>query len=106
MTNCRFSVLLTIVLVIGTNLHAEQPFAASTVVVYNKTAPDAPELARFYAQKRGIASDHIIGLTCSLAEEISRDEYDATIANRLREIFKAKNWWTLRETEDHHEAVM
>src|SRR5690349_17371438 len=76
---------------------AEQPLAASTVVVYNKTAPDAAELARFYAQKRGIGSDRIVGLTCSLAEEISRDEYDSTIANRLREIFKAKQWWTMRE---------
>jgi uncharacterized protein (TIGR03790 family) len=85
---------------------AEQPLAASTVVVYNKTAPDGAELARFYAQKRGIAFDHIVGLTCSLAEEITRDEYDATIANRLREIFKAKHWWTTRETEDHQEAVL
>ena len=85
---------------------AEQPLAESTVVVYNKTAPDGAELARFYAQKRGIASDHIVGLTCSLAEEITRDEYDATIANRLRDVFKAKKWWQMRETEDHQEAVM
>lgn len=85
---------------------AEPPLAASTVVVYNKTAPDGAELARFYAQKRGIASDHVVGLPCSLAEEITRDEYDATIANRLREIFKAKHWWTIRETEDHQEAVL
>ena len=85
---------------------AEQPLAESTVVVYNKTAPDGAELARFYAQKRGIASDHIVGLTCSLAEEITRDEYDATIANRLRDVFKAKHWWQMRETEDHQEAVM
>lgn len=84
---------------------AEQPLTALTVIVYNKTASDGVELARFYAQKRGIAPDHIVGLTCSLAEEISRDEYDATIANRLREIFKAKKWWTTRETEDHQEAV-
>jgi uncharacterized protein (TIGR03790 family) len=84
---------------------AEQPLTALTVIVYNKTASDGAELARFYAQKRGIAPDHIVGLTCSLAEEISRDEYDATIANRLREIFKAKKWWITRETEDHQEAV-
>ncbi|HJT45402.1 MAG TPA: TIGR03790 family protein [Chthoniobacterales bacterium] len=85
---------------------AEQPLTASTIVIYNKTSPDGADLARFYAQKRGIPSDHIVALTCSLAEEISRDEYNATIANRLREIFKAKKWWTVRETEDHQEAVM
>jgi uncharacterized protein (TIGR03790 family) len=93
-------------LIAGQLYAAEQPLTAWTVIVYNKTAPDSADLARFYAQKRGIASDHIVGLTCSLAEEISRDEYDATIANRLREIFKAKKWWTTRETEDHHEALM
>ena len=101
-----FSALIAFFLIGGQSAVAEQAFAASTVIVYNKTAPDALELAKFYAQKRGIASDHIVGLTCSLAEEISRDEYDSTIANRLREIFKAKKWWTTRETEDHREAVM
>jgi uncharacterized protein (TIGR03790 family) len=106
MTRCRFLVSFVVLFVIAFKTRAEQPFAASTVVVYNKTAPDGPELARFYAQKRSIASDHILGLTCSLAEEITRDEYDATIANRLREIFKAKHWWTMRETDDHQEAVM
>ncbi|HLW36517.1 MAG TPA: TIGR03790 family protein [Chthoniobacterales bacterium] len=84
---------------------AETSLPALTVVVYNKTAPEAADLARFYAEKRGIAPDHVIGLTCSLAEEITRDEYDSTIANRLREIFKAKQWWTTRETEDHHEIL-
>jgi len=98
--------LLLLLLLAPAARAAEQPLAAATVVVYNKTAPDAADLARFYAQKRGIPTDHIVGLTCSLTEEISRDEYDATIANRLREIFKAKKWWTVRETEDHREAVL
>ena len=104
MARCRFYLLLLVFH--SATARAEQPLAASTVVVYNKTSPDGAELARFYAQKRGIASDHIVGLTCSLAEEITRDEYDATIANRLREIFKAKHWWTTRETPEHQEAMM
>jgi uncharacterized protein (TIGR03790 family) len=104
MRHCR-SCLLLLLLFTPVVRAAEQPLTALTVIVYNKTASDGAELARFYAQKRGIAPDHIVGLTCSLAEEISRDEYDATIANRLREIFKAKKWWITRETEDHQEAV-
>ena len=98
--------LMACVLGAAQSAGSEQPLAGATVIVYNKTAPDAAELARFYAQKRGIATDHIVGLTCSLAEEISRDEYDSTIANRLREIFKTKQWWMMRASEDHHEAVM
>jgi uncharacterized protein (TIGR03790 family) len=85
---------------------AEQPLAASTIVVYNKAALDSPELARFYAQKRGITSDHIVGLTCSTDEEITREEYDANIAGPLRETFKTRKWWTLRETPEQQTVVM
>src|SRR5689334_16044055 len=102
----HFRSYLLLLCLLAATTRADQPLAASTVVVYNKTASDGAELARFYAQKRGIASDHIIGLTCSLAEEITREEYDATIANRLREIFQAKHRGTMRETEDHEQAVM
>ena len=84
---------------------AEQPLAAATIVLYNKAAPDSVQLARFYAQQRGIARDHLVGLTCSAEEEISREEYDTTIANPLREIFKTRRWWTLHETPDRGESV-
>jgi len=39
----------------GSARAAEQSLAASTVVIYNKTASDSAELARFYAKQRGIA---------------------------------------------------
>jgi len=77
---------------------AEQPLAQSTIVLYNKAVADSVELAKFYAEKRGIAPDHVIGLTCSTEEEISREEYDTTIADPLREIFKQRHWWTLNES--------
>ena len=84
---------------------AEQPLAASTIVVYNKTAPDSVELAKFYAQQREIAPDHLIGLTCSSEEEISREEYDMTIADPLREIFKQRHWWTLGDLPSQTPSV-
>lgn len=85
---------------------AEQPLAESTVVIYNKAAPDSSELARFYAQQRGIASDHIVGLNCSVDEEIMRAEYDINIAAPLRETFKGRGWWTLGETPEGKTTVM
>jgi len=88
-----------------TAVAAEQPLAAATIVLYNKAAPDSVALAKFYAQQRGIARNHLVGLACSTEEEISRDEYDTTIANPLREIFKTRHWWTLRETPDQKESV-
>jgi uncharacterized protein (TIGR03790 family) len=77
---------------------AEQPLAQSTIVLYNKTVSDSVELAKFYAQQRGIAPDHLVGLTCSTEEEISREEYDTAIADPLREIFKQRRWWTWNES--------
>src|ERR1051326_3031379 len=78
-------------------LFAEKPLAPATIVVFNQDVPESVELAKFYAQKRGIARDHLIGLSISRTEEISREEYDAMIRNPLRAIFKERGWWTLKE---------
>jgi len=72
---------------------AEKSLAPATIVVFNQDVPESVELAKFYAQKRGIARDHLIGLSISRTEEISRDEYDTMIRKRLREIFKERGWW-------------
>src|SRR6266852_559591 len=102
-----FSLLLMLVIAVALDARAaEEPLSASTIVVYNKAVPDSVELAKFYAQQRGIARDHLVGLTCSTEEEINRDDYDATIADPLREIFKARHWWTMRETPEQTEGVL
>ena len=77
---------------------AEQPLADLTIVVYNKAVPESVELAKFYAEKRGIAPDHLIGLDCSTEEEITREQYDATIAGPLRDVFSQRHWWTVNES--------
>jgi len=79
--------------------------AQATVVVYNRAAPDSASLARFYAQARHIASDHLLGLDCPTDEEISRQEYDETIAEPLRKIFTERKWWTLRTNADNQPTV-
>lgn len=84
---------------------AEPPLADSTIVIYNNAVPESAALAKFYAQQRGIAREHLVGLDCSVEEEISREEYETTIAAPLREIFKTRHWWTLRETSEGQEAV-
>jgi uncharacterized protein (TIGR03790 family) len=102
--SCR-SFLLLALLLAPTVRAADQSLSASTIVLYNKAVPDSVQLAKFYAQQRGIPRDRIVGLTCSTEEEISRDEYDVTIADPLREIFKQRQWWTLRTTPDQRESV-
>ena len=97
--------VLVLMLLIEPNLRAEQLLADSTIVVYSKTVPDSVELAKFYAEKRGIAADHLIGLDCPTEEEITREQYDATIAAPLREVFKQRHWWTLNESPDKPPVV-
>lgn len=70
--------------------------AAQTIVVFNSADPHSSELANYYATRRGIADDHLVGLRCPVEEEISRDEYDRQIAKPLRQVFAEKNWWTFR----------
>src|SRR6202040_2649231 len=83
----------------------ETPLPPATIVVFNRDVSESVELAKFYAQKRGIARDHLVGLSCSPNEEISRDEYEATIAGPLRVVFKERNWWTVHDSTDGRSSV-
>src|SRR3954463_11368458 len=80
--------------ILATPLFAEKPLAPATIVVFNKDIPESVELAKFYAQQRGIARDHLVGLSVSKTEEIGRDEYDTMIRDPLRKIFDQRGWWT------------
>src|SRR3984893_12937439 len=104
MKHWRFFLALLMALAIDAR-GAEEPLSASTIVVYNKTVSESVELARFYARQRGIARDHLVGLNCSTEEEISREDYDATIPGHLREVFKNRHWWTVHETPEQKEMV-
>ncbi len=84
---------------------AEAPLQPATVVVFNSNIPESFELAKFYAQKRGIARDHLVGVACSSEEEISRQDYERSIAEPLRKIFAERKWWTLREPVEERPVV-
>ena len=102
MRSCRSSLpflVLLLALELLPDVRADQNLAASTIVVFNKTVPESEALAKFYAQQRGIDRDHLVGLDCSSNEEISRADYDDTIANPLREIFNRRGWWRTRESD-------
>jgi uncharacterized protein (TIGR03790 family) len=84
---------------------ADETGPGATIVVFNRTAPDSAGLAKFYGQQRSIPQDQIVGLSCSTAEEISREEYDADIAEPLRKMFKDRGWWTLGDAPDNKQVV-
>lgn len=79
--------------------------AASTAVVFNARDPESAALAGYYAERRGIPQDNLIGLDCPPDEEISRQAYTETIERPLRETFVGKGWWTVRERADGRPEV-
>lgn len=81
------------------------PDVAATLVVYNQNDQESELLAQFYAEKRGIPREHILGLQTSTKEEITRAEYDDTIADPLRKAFTANFWWKLQEPGSPHGPV-
>ena len=55
-------ILLLLFILVGSHekTSAADNLPAQTIVVYNAAVPDAGWLAKFYAQKRGIADDHLV----------------------------------------------
>lgn len=100
MKRARLFLFLSVFLFVVSEVNAAPSLADSTIVIYNTALPDSVELAKFYAQQRGIARDHLVGLLCSVEEEISREQFDTTIAEPLRGIFKERRWWTTRDTPE------
>jgi len=67
--------------------------SAATLVIYNNLDPASVTLAAYYAKRRAIPLDHTVGLNCATTEEITRAQYDETIAGPLRQIFADRGWW-------------
>jgi uncharacterized protein (TIGR03790 family) len=66
---------------------------AATIVVYNSNYPESKALAEYYATCRKVPADQIVDLPCPTDEEIERDQYEASIAEPLRERFSCQRWW-------------
>ncbi len=76
--------------------------AAQTAVVYNPAFPQSEELARYYAQQRGIPGERLVPLPMSTAETISRAEFNDTIRQPLMDHFIKQGWWRLEVKEVKH----
>jgi uncharacterized protein (TIGR03790 family) len=69
--------------------------SGETVVIYNPEYSQSRELAQYYAEKRGIAADHLIGLDCPIDDSMSRQQFDQMIRKPLFETFVRRGWWKL-----------
>ena len=70
--------------------------ASQTIVIFNENDLDSAGLASFYVEQRNIPRGNLIALKTSGREEITRREYDETIAEPLRKILAERGLWKLR----------
>ncbi len=85
--------LFAVFLFEGTVLGAPSPEAQATVVIYNTADPSSVALAKYYAGRREIPDDQLVGMVCPLTPEISRQEFVSSISDPLRDAFVRKGWW-------------
>ncbi len=77
-----------------------------TVVLYNRVIPESRDLAKYYAEQRGIPFRQVLGLVCSTEEEISRNEYITTIQKPVEAAFRANEWWAIQKTMTQGDTVV
>lgn len=81
---------------------AQEPaldLSGETVVVYNPDFSQSRDLAEYYAEKRGIPKDRLIGLPLPIEDSISREQYEKLIRKPLFETFVRQGWWKLALSE-------
>lgn len=89
----RFTLPAVLFALMGQLAAATPQELASIGVVYNASVPESKELADFYCKARGIDPSRQIPLLTSTNEEISREDYDVTVAGPLRRILQERGWW-------------
>ncbi len=72
----------------------------AVAVLYNSDLPESKELAEYYANKREIPAENLVGLPLSKNGKISRKEYQDSLETPLRKHFSDKGWWELGLTSD------
>lgn len=105
-SSCRWTAVLLFCSLMLPWMSSARDLAPSTVVLYNRNDVESRDLAKYYAEKRGIPFRQVLGLDVSSSEEISRQEYIDTIQTPLTEAFTTRGWWILRNSAGQGEMVI
>lgn len=97
--------LLKLLLLLALTGWSARPLLAddgnSVVVVYNSKSPESQRVAEYYAERRQVPKEQIIGLDLPQDETMSREAYRTTLEEPLWKALLAKKLFTLRaDAED------
>lgn len=76
------------------------PAPESVAVLYNTAVADSGKVAADYMAARGIPADNLIGLKMPTRQDITREDYETTIAGPLRGEFDRRGWWKRSKNQD------
>lgn len=92
-----FRVALAILIWPGPAFAVATEEARATAVVFNSSDPESVSLAKYYASQRKIPEKNLIGLRCSREEQITRQEFLATLWYPLRAEMELRGLWRMDE---------
>ncbi len=84
--------LLGLLVALVAGARAADPLAARVVLLANRDDPDSMEIARHYAEVRGVPAANLIALPMSAAETITWDEFIAQIWRPLQDELVRQKW--------------
>ena len=79
---------------------------SEVVVVYNNRSAESKRVAEYYAEKRQVPKEQLIGLHLSKEEIITRDDYRKELEEPLWKALLAKKLITLRDDADDAKLTM
>lgn len=93
---CRFALATFLSCLALTNTHAG---GEEVVVIYNSKQPESKALADFYARKRGVPPEQILGFALSDSETISRAEFRGNFQRPLARRLEDLKLWRIGKGE-------
>lgn len=79
---------------------------SEVVVIYNNRSVESKRVAEYYAEKRQVPKEQLIGLHLSKEEIITRDDYRKELEEPLWKALLAKKLFTLRDDADDAKLTM
>ena len=71
------------------------PSGEEVVVIYNNKVPASEDVARHYAEVRHVPKEQVIGFELSAEEEISRIDFDESLAKPLAHELESRKLWRM-----------
>jgi uncharacterized protein (TIGR03790 family) len=93
---CRLNAALLTIVVLACALFragaTQEDLRQHLLIVYNKNALNSEKLARYYAEKRQIPDERLLGIDCPDQEEIDRRTYEDKISGPIGACLIEKGW--------------